>query len=269
MKEIINSLWVGQSLSAMEQLSITSFLKNGYEYHLYCYGKIANVPAGTILRDAAEILPASEIFCYRRGDGKGSVSAFSNLFRYKFLLERGGWWVDTDVVCLRPFHFAEPIVVASERTLTGTQATDVALKFPPGHEAVRRCYETASREDRAQLTWGKTGPFLVDRIVRENGLEPFIKSPDVFCPLNYWEWESLIAGNSKSFTELVTNETRAIHLWHEMWRRAGMELDPATGEPRSMRFFHRLRRRLGFRPGPARKDAAPIATLLRQFGLKK
>jgi len=116
MAEIINSLWVGKSLSLMEQLSITSFLRNGHEYDLYCYNEIADVPAGATLRDAAEILPSSEIFYYRHGAGKGSVAGFSNLFRFKLLFEKRGWWVDTDVVCLRPFDFDEPIVLASERT---------------------------------------------------------------------------------------------------------------------------------------------------------
>ena len=130
MPEIINSLWIGRPLSPMEQLSIASFLQNGYEYHLYCYDEIGNVPAGTVLRDAAEILPASGIFYYRRGAGGGSVSAFANLFHFKFLLERGGWWVDTDMVCLRRFDFPEPILFASERSRTGTLATDVVLSFP-------------------------------------------------------------------------------------------------------------------------------------------
>ena len=44
----------------------------------------------------------------------GSLAAFSNLFRYKLLLERGGWWVDTDVICLRPFRVRDELVIASE-----------------------------------------------------------------------------------------------------------------------------------------------------------
>jgi hypothetical protein len=175
--EIIYSLWVGPPLTLMEQLSITSFLQNGYEYHLYCYGKIPNVPAGAILRDAGEILPSSEIFYYQQGPGKGSVAAFANLFRYKLLLERGGWWADTDMICLRPLNFAGSVVFASEHYDAGIQTTNSILKLPPGHAVARACYETAMREDRAKLTWGKTGPALMDRIVREAGLQKFIQPP--------------------------------------------------------------------------------------------
>ncbi len=269
MAETINSLWVGRSLSLLEQLSITSFLRSGHEYHLYGYNDIASVPAGTTLRAAAEILPASEIFFYRHGAGRGSAAAFSNLFRYKLLLERGGWWADTDVVCLRQFDFAEPIVIASERIPKGIQATNAVFKLPPGHAVARLCYEAASREDRAKLTWGKIGPLLLDRVVRENELQQFVKPPDIFCPLDHWKWKSLLSENSKSLVELVTDESRAIHLWHENWRRAGLELNPVTGEPQSLRFFPRLCRRLGFRPEPGQNDTTPIAGLLRRFGLKQ
>jgi hypothetical protein len=268
MPEIINSLWIGRPLSLLEQLSIASFLQNGHEFHLYGYDEIANVPRGTVLRDAAEILPASEIFYYRRGAGKDSVSAFSNLFRFKLLLERGGWWVDTDVVCLRRFDFAEPVVIASERTRNGTRATGAILKFPRGHAAVSLCYEAASREDRARLTWGKTGPRLVDRIVRENGLQPFVKPPEVFCPLDCWDWELLLADNSNPPRPLFTSESCAIHLWHELWRRAGIKLNAKTGEPQPG-FFDALGRKLGLKPEPARKGATPLAELLRRYGLIK
>jgi hypothetical protein len=49
----------------MEQLSISSFLQNGHDYHLYVYDEVKNVPAGTVVRNANEILPAVRIFQYK------------------------------------------------------------------------------------------------------------------------------------------------------------------------------------------------------------
>ena len=202
--------------------------------------------------------------------GAAGAAAFANLFRCKLLLERGGWWVDLDIVCLRRFDFPEPIVVASERARPGTsRATDVVLKFPTGHAAIQQCYEAARREDQARLTWGKTGPLLLDRIVREYGLQPFVKPPEVFCPLNYWDWKMLLAEGSNPPKPAFTNESYAIHLWHEMWRRAGIELDSATGEIRSTRLFQKLWQSLARKSSFARDGATPIAGLLRKYGLKK
>ena len=116
MNEIIQGLWVGPELSVMEQLSVSSFLRHGHQYHLYVYDDVKNIPAGTVIKDGNEILSASRIFQYKQ---QASYSGFSNFFRYKLLLERGGWWVDTDTVCLKPFDFSEEYVFSSEMG-TGT-----------------------------------------------------------------------------------------------------------------------------------------------------
>src|SRR6185369_8610758 len=111
MSEVIQGLWIGAELSVMEQLSVASFLQNGHEYQLYVYDEVQNVPAGAVIKNANEILPASRIFQYKH---QASYAGFANFFRYKLLLERGGWWVDTDVVGLKPFDFADEYVFASE-----------------------------------------------------------------------------------------------------------------------------------------------------------
>src|SRR4051794_37495980 len=102
----VQGLWVGGELSAMEQICIQSFLKNGHGFHLYTYGDVRGVPDGTVRLDGSTILPASKVFQYRNG----SFAGFSNFFRYRLLLEKGGWWVDLDTVCLQPFDFEAPYV---------------------------------------------------------------------------------------------------------------------------------------------------------------
>src|SRR5262245_61327546 len=102
----VQGLWIGSQLSAMEQLSIASFLANGHEYHLYVYDEVRNVPSGAIVRNAEEILPADWIFL----DSRGTYCSFASMFRYKLLLDKGGWWVDTDIICLRYFEFEQPYV---------------------------------------------------------------------------------------------------------------------------------------------------------------
>ena len=117
---VFQSLWIGSELSVMEQLSIRSFLANGHEFHLYTYQDIKGIPPGTtVVRSGAEILPADQIFCYQKGYGKGSYAAFSNLFRYKLLLERGGWWTDLDSVCMQPIESTDEHILGKERSRTG------------------------------------------------------------------------------------------------------------------------------------------------------
>jgi mannosyltransferase OCH1-like enzyme len=86
----------------MEQLCIASFLHHGHSFHLYVYQDTAGIPAGTVVLDGNTILPADRIFTYREHK---TYAGFANFFRYKLLLEKGGWFVDADTICVKPFNF--------------------------------------------------------------------------------------------------------------------------------------------------------------------
>jgi len=142
-------LWIGGALSTMERLALASHVRVGHACRLWTYEPPDNVPQGVVLEDAQQILPRDRIFTYQHGPGKGSVAAFANLFRYKLLYERGGWWADTDVVCLRPFDFKAEHVFASERTPAASQVTNAVIKAPAGSCAMEYCLRSAERRDPA------------------------------------------------------------------------------------------------------------------------
>ena len=48
----VQGLWIGSELSAMERMSINSFLMNGHEYHLYVYDEVKQVPDGAVIKTA-------------------------------------------------------------------------------------------------------------------------------------------------------------------------------------------------------------------------
>ena len=84
---IIHSLWVGEELSALELLTIHSFLEHGHEFNLWVYDDIKTpLPKGVIIRDGNGILKRQKIFLYQHGEasgfGKGSVVGFSEIFRF-------------------------------------------------------------------------------------------------------------------------------------------------------------------------------------------
>jgi hypothetical protein len=210
----IQSLWIGGELSPMEQLSIASFLHHGHTFDLYAYDEVTNVPQGTTLRDANEILPRERIFRYREHD---TVSGFSNYFRYRMLLEKGGWWVDTDVVCLRPFDFESDHVFASEPTRDGRTPASCVIRAPRGSAAMQLAWERCDARDTSSIGWGETGPRLVKEIIRDCALEDFVQPPEVFCPVPFFAWRTIVDGAPPRFN----GTTRAVHLWNDMWRRAG------------------------------------------------
>ena len=186
----VTSLWVGGELPLMSVLCIKSFLDHGHAFQLFTYRNYDNIPAGTLVRDARDILPEEAIF----HDSHNSLAPFSDWFRMKFLSQEGGFWVDMDVICLGDELPASPLWFCREWAEVVAVG---AMAFPPGHsvpatlcrlaedpalrvpwdspeevrakeELLRRVPDIADR--RRQVPWGFCGPTGMTRALRHCGL---------------------------------------------------------------------------------------------------
>jgi hypothetical protein len=178
----------------MELLSIQSFLQHGHGYHLYSYGEIENLPNGAILKDASEIHKHPEAIKNR--DGKILGAAFSDVFRYKLLYDKGNFWADLDVVCLKPFVFAENVILA-------TELHRASLKL-----------DYRITDDRSKLGFGEIGPELLTRCAEKFGLQHFAKPVDMFNPIHYFNYRDIV-NPRKQFA--FSESTYAVHLWSGAW----------------------------------------------------
>jgi hypothetical protein len=226
----IQSLWIGK-LSPLEQLCIRSFLKHGHEFHLYAYGTLDGVPNGCIVRDANEILPELSIAKFK------NLANFSDLFRLALLHRNGGWWVDMDVCCLKPFEFTSEHVFSSqyERNGNADETNNGVIRAPKNSAVMRYCIDRIAQTDTGNCGWAEIGPALVLSAVRKFGLrhEPHQR----FCPIHYFEAPGNVFGPG-SDTAFFGPETFAVHLWNEEARRAG--IDKFAAHPGSL--FERLAR---------------------------
>jgi Glycosyltransferase sugar-binding region containing DXD motif len=217
MAGVIQSLWIGDQLSVMEQLCISSFLRNGHTFHLYVYQETAGVPPGTVVLDGNDVLPASRIFTYNEHN---TYAGFANFFRYKLLFEKGGWFVDADTICLRPFQFRSKFVFSSEGT-NGRQLVNVgAIKVPASSPIMRHAWEACECLNTSELKWSQCGPALLGAAVEAYSLARYVKRWDVFCPVHFSVWEKVLDPNV-SWT--FDYQSHAIHLWNELWRRSGQD----------------------------------------------
>lgn len=232
---IIQSLWIGDILSLNEQLCIASFLYHGHEFHLFTYGTIENIPNGTIVKDASEIIPLDKIFKY--GSGKDSYAGFANWFRYKLLFERGGFWVDTDVICMKPFQFDSNIIFGLE---SNNKANLAVLCFPKGHELCLYLkdfcenpnkilpFDTFKDKKRklkrrilgkgiTHMKWGEAGPVGFTSTLIHFDLLQLAKPFTFFYPISHHNWNSIYDTTLGKDVNLF-HDTFAIHLWNEMSR---------------------------------------------------
>jgi hypothetical protein len=190
---IINMLWVRGPLPWYAEASVRSFINNGHVVHLYSYERLENVPKGCHVLDAREILPETEVFTYGDGTFKGSLSGFADWFRFELLLQKGGWWSDSDVICLKRFEFCDEYVFASgwEPKVPNFVNNNVIFVGKPKSTVMTICVDECRRK-KSFVRHAETGPMLLNRVVRENGLQRYILPPWVFNPVHYGDLKILV-----------------------------------------------------------------------------
>lgn len=235
MNAIIQSLWIGDRLSVIEQLALASFMACGHEFHLYTYNPVQGIPDGVVTRDASEILPQSAIFRTR----DGSLALFSDWFRWKLLIERGGYWVDTDIVCLKHFDFADELVFGRE---SEQRINTAVLSVPAAHPLAQLMLSAAAsplkpqafddaktrrrkwrgrwlRQGYEGLTWSYiAGPGAFTNALNYLHLTGHAKSHIAFYPVSCGNWDAIFDSTYASGMTAL-QDSYAIHLWNEMMRR--------------------------------------------------
>jgi glycosyltransferase involved in cell wall biosynthesis len=224
----VHGMWIGTSLSRMELLTLQSFVRQGHRFHLWVYDQITTpIPEGVVLEDATEIIPRNAVFKRRTVDprsgvGEGSYGApFSDLFRYKLLHEKGGYWADMDVTCLKPFPSDTPYLFRAHRIgIVGN-----IMKCPRGSRLMAETYDEALRLADENSEW-----LLPNRLLSENvnrlGLSKYIRAN--FC--NPDSWPDVV----QPFIEndfSPPGEWFAIHWLNEVWRTLSQDRGLFKGRP--------------------------------------
>jgi len=246
---IVRGLWIDGRLSELERLCIRSFCANGHEFHLYHYGELSNLPKadGFRLMDAADILPHSAIF--RRKNG--SLAAFSDYWRWELMRQKGGWYVDMDVVCLRPFDFSADIVFGLEES--PDTMNSAVMKFPRGHSVAAALADACAnvddivpwdtpkrkkkkmirrlsfwRNSRKHIGHGESGgPVGFSLAVKHFGLQKHALPIHTFCPVcctmvNYF-FNSAFA--EMGAAEPLLSQSFAVHLYASAIKDNGINPD--------------------------------------------
>lgn len=222
-ENIIHSLWIGSELSALELLTLKSFTAHGHTFHLWLYEPLqSTIPQGIILQDANEILNRKHIFRYKDGGiGKGSVAGFSDIFRYKLLYKKGGWWVDMDVTCLRPFDFSEPYIFRQHDFLP---IVGNMMKTPKNCPAMKAAFEEALAEvDEFNTDWLKPIEILNQQIEKHN-LTSYIRAD--LCNPDRWELITLFRESHLK----PDKDWYAIHWINVEWNRRNFERNMAVAD---------------------------------------
>ena len=216
----IRTLWHGSPLSVYERLSLLSFLRHGHKVEIYTYGQL-DVPPGVHLCDASSVLPQSEVFSYSRGPQKGSFAAFSNLFRYKILFEKGGIWADLDFLCLGPLHEL-PDACLGRMVWESREQLNVALmKFPVGNLICKTLYEKAKTLGQ-NIDVGEASNALVSAVLGQGEVPCTIFPVPAFYPIHWRETWKLFDPDETTYCETQVRSSFCVHWWNTAFRYIGL-----------------------------------------------
>jgi Alpha 1,4-glycosyltransferase conserved region len=188
---VVRCFWHGP-FSPYEALCLSSFVAAGVAVELFSEAPVAGLPAGVTRRNAREILDR-DVAVYRHE-------------------------IDTDVMLMAASLPVTDIFVAkqSDHELNGS-----AMRFPPGHPLIKAARQrTADVLDSAR--WGDTGPKLLTALQPEYAPHLPIAPRESSYAIGADEFQKFLLPETCEEVEARTANSAFVHLWNEMWRKAGV-----------------------------------------------
>ena len=219
--DVIRSLWVGGNiLPTIPLMSINSFLMSGYRYEIFSYSPLANIPKNCINRDACDIMQFDPLFVVTKGTyGKLNHAVFADLFRYEMLYRLGGWWADTDVICLGQLS-KEDFFLQPERDIFGrSRVNNCLIRMPPRSPLMEICLKKCRHINVSNMEWGDTGPRLITQATIDLNLDHLIAQEKLYNPVNFTEFHKLFEPG------FVNSCWKIIHLWQSRWKEENIDQD--------------------------------------------
>lgn len=237
----IHTLWIGDHLSSLERICLSSFLYHGHSVTVHTFTPDLNVPAGVRVLDASPVWPFLELRRY----ANGSVALTSNYMRWAILQQyQGAIWVDADVLCLRPFSFTDEWVFAWQNdrhvaigVVGGTSESPILeqLKDLVIHPYQARPYDRPSRKrtkffrrifhpnSTKHIKWGEAGGvYSFHNEMQLHNLLDHALPESSFYPLPADEFHTAVDGTC-TLDDPRFETSFAIHLWNERFRRGNID----------------------------------------------
>jgi hypothetical protein len=233
----VAGLWIGGSLTWLEQLCLTSFVAMGHPTVLYTYGAVGGVPDGVEVRDGAEIMPDPEVYTHERS---GSVALFSDIFRFHLMVRAPGTvWIDTDVYCVRPLDMGPYIFgfETDENRLNGailalpsdSPGLKLLLDLTADPYQIPRFYTGRYRAQleaakaagtpvhAGEMPWGVWGPVGVTWAMHETGEVDHALARPVLYPVHFAE-RAIFFKRPLLVRRQITSQTHTVHIWGRIKR---------------------------------------------------
>jgi len=221
--QTLKTFWHGETIGTYQLMCLKSFAASGHRVEVFSYNRDLNVPDWISVEDAAEVLPR-ELVLRPLGEA-GAFAIHANLFRYALLHKLGGWWIDPDVLLLKP-DLPTGSVFFAALDVFGHVPTGV-LKFPAGHGLLMEALAEVESLSGSLDDWEKSGAALLTSLVRRHKLSGKIQNQVPLGPVSWFDVPDLFDPDSAERLNRLCKDFHFLHLHDDVWRRAGIPHDLA------------------------------------------
>lgn len=268
-RQEVHTFWTGPNLSSYEDLSLRSAVATGARVLLYSYNESLNVPDGVELVDAREVL-SGPLHQFHHKDGDLSLALHSDLFRYLAIQKFGGWYMDLDIVVMKPALPGDKIYLVYQEDGVINAAV---MKFPARSPIMTAAVDEAMGLLPAAGTvapgadHGIVGPQLITRLASEYAIDHLVRPKASAYEVHPNEVLMFFdpAQCEAACQRLASSDF--VHLWNDLWRalRIPKNLGPPEGS-----FLDSQFRQYGIDvPQGARLSSQAIEGWFREFWVMK
>jgi Tfp pilus assembly protein PilF len=237
-RDPIHCFWSDALPSGMAHLALRSMIRQGHPVKLYTYDDVATmqalVPPGVMVADAGSVVPKST---YHHALVHSEIRYFSDIFRYAVLQEFGGWWLDVDIVLVKPLDFASEHVFSTQWSgvENGHVCVGGVMRAPKGSLHMANLYALSLQRlfSEKRVEYGAVGPLLLSEYLllsNDGNLLSSILPPTAFNAIDGSEVDLLVSESRDGFEILSDPRVTGVHLWGKMWDERGLRLDSVPDE---------------------------------------
>jgi hypothetical protein len=221
MKEkVANFFWHGE-LSLFEYYCIKTFIRKGFEVNVWSFEDL-KLPKGCNRQDAQKILSKDKLFSITMNNKSKSLAGFADLFRYHLMYKEGGWWFDSDCICLKEadefLQLSKNKFVAGWEDKNNINNAVMLMNNITAEQFVFRANEICENKNNI-LDWGDIGPRMVTSLIKELNLEKFCLSESYFYPIHYRNALLALDPYKTNDVEILCKDSYVYHLWNEVLRK--------------------------------------------------
>lgn len=245
-REHVTAFWSSQPLTDMAAFCLRTIVRQGHPVTLFTFDRLAElatkVPAGIRLGDAAEFLDRD---IYEECLARAEIRYASDLFRYASLFRLGGWWLDTDIVLLKPLAFPTSHVFSTQwaRPEESHICVGDVMRAPAGSPHMLALFQhSIERLHNGCTRYGAIGPeLLTDYLLGQAWAElaGCVLPPTHFNAIGWRECQLLAGKDRQAFQRLADARVTGVHLWSKMWPEQGLDFakvspDSVVGQLKSL-----------------------------------